>query len=223
MYYTDRQMEIMEFLQRFFQERNTSPTLEEVAQAFGVTKVTIHGHLKGLEERGAIRRTPHLSRAIEILDTDYLPREERSETSVVGQLPVQVLGRIAAGQPIEAVEGTEQVDLAELLPMGKDHYALRVRGTSMIGDGIHDGDLVIVEHRTQAIDGEMVVAIVQDSEMEEATLKKMYHEEKDGEAIIRLQPSNPEMEPIFAREVEVRGVVVGVVRKYPGWPGGLTA
>jgi len=222
MFYTDRQMEIMEFLQRFFQERKTSPTLEEVAQAFGVTKVTIHGHLKGLEERGAIRRTPHLSRAIEILDEDYLTGNE-TVVAEVGHLPVQVLGKIAAGEPIEAVESTEQVDLADLLPMGKDHYALRVRGSSMIGDGIHDGDLVIVEHRQQAIDGEMVVAIVQDSEMEEATLKKIYHEEQDGEAVIRLQPSNPEMEPIFAREVEVRGVVVGVVRKYPGWPGGLGA
>ena len=160
MFYTDRQMEIMEFLQRFFQERKTSPTLEEVAQAFGVTKVTIHGHLKGLEERGAIRRTPHLSRAIEILDEDYLTSNE-TVVAEVGHLPVQVLGKIAAGEPIEAVESTEQVDLADLLPMGKDHYALRVRGSSMIGDGIHDGDLVIVEHRQQAIDGEMVVAIVQ--------------------------------------------------------------
>ena len=147
MYYTDRQMEIMEFLQQFFQERKTSPTLEEVAQAFGVTKVTIHGHLKGLEERGAIRRTPHLSRAIEILDEDYLTASRASNVDAGGQLPVQILGRIAAGEPIEAVEDAEQVDLAELLPMGKDHYALRVRGSSMIGDGIHDGDLVIVEHR----------------------------------------------------------------------------
>ena len=222
MYYTDRQMEIMDFLQRFFLERKTSPTLEEVAQNFGVTKVTIHGHLKGLEDRGAIQRTPHLSRAIEILDPDYLPATESKIHAEGGPLPVPLLGRIAAGEPIEAVEGTEQVDLADLLPMGKDHYALKVRGTSMIGDGIHDGDLVIVEHRTQAIDGEMVVAIVQDSDMEEATLKKIYHEKQDGEKVIRLQPSNPEMEPIFARHVDVRGVVVGVVRKYQGWPEGLT-
>ena len=219
MYYTDRQMEIMEFLQQFLKERKTSPTLEEVAQAFGVTKVTIHGHLKGLEERGAIFRTPHISRAIEILDPEYQENSTASHEPAPAELPVQVLGRIAAGEPIEAVESPEHVDLADLLPMGKDHYALRVRGTSMIGDGIHDGDLVIVEHRDQAVDGEMVVAIVHGADMEEATLKKIYFESIDGEPIVRLQPSNPEMDPIFAREVEVRGVVVGVVRRYPGWPG----
>ncbi len=219
MYYTDRQMEIMEFLQQFMKERKTSPTLEEVAQAFGVTKVTIHGHLKGLEERGAIFRTPHISRAIEILDPEYQGNPMASHEPASAELPVQVLGRIAAGEPIEAVESPEHVDLADLLPMGKDHYALRVRGTSMIGDGIHDGDLVIVEHRDQAVDGEMVVAIVHGADMEEATLKKIYFESRDGEPIVRLQPSNPEMDPIFAREVEVRGVVVGVVRRYPGWPG----
>ena len=147
-------------------------------------------------------------------------------TELEGQTPPSprdIVKGIAAGEPIEVIEAPEQVDLAELLPMGKDHYALRVRGTSMIDDGIHDGDLVIVERREQADDGELVVAIVPGEEMEEATLKKLFRDKKDGRDVYRLQPSNEALEPLIVDQVEIRGVVVGVVRRYPRWSDGSPA
>ena len=210
MFYTDRQVQILEFLQEFRRQRSVSPTLQEIAQHFGVTKVTIHDHLKQLEMKKAIERVPHQPRAIEILDPDY---RTISRVAGNGSLSVEILGVIAAGEPLEA-KMIEKIDLGDLMPMGRDHYALRVRGDSMIDDGIHEGDLVIVENRTDARDGELVVAIV---ENEEATLKKLYREEKGGRPVIRLQPANANYEPLYCDEVEVRGIVVGVVRKYPAW------
>ena len=158
MFYTDRQVAILEFLQRFRRMNGKSPTLGEIAVQFQVSKVTVHDHIRQLEAKGAVRKAPHRARALEIIDPDYLdpdPNETRDE----GTLPVTILGSIAAGQPIDAIETPETVDLAELLPMGRDHYALRVCGESMIEDGIHDGDLVIVERRTSADDGELVVVV----------------------------------------------------------------
>ena len=213
MFYTDRQVAIMEFLQRYRRMAGKSPTLGEIAEQFGVSKVTVHDHIRQLESKGAVRKAPHRARALEILDPDYLDPDP-SEMHAEGTLPVTVLGRIAAGSPIDAIENPETVDLADLLPMGRDHYALRVSGQSMIEDGIHDGDLVIVERRSSADDGELVVAIV---DGEEATLKKLYRESVDGRPMFRLQPANAAMEPIFAESVEVRGVVIGVVRKYPSF------
>jgi len=217
MYYTDRQVAILEFIQRYRRMRSVSPTLEEIAQNFGVSKVTIYDHVRQLERKSAVRREKHRARSLEILDPDY--RDDSldgltSDTSVgtaEAKLPLAVLGSIAAGQPIEAVENPEIVDLADLLPMGRDHYALRVRGSSMIDDGIHDGDLVIVERRTAADDGEVVVAI---HEHEDATLKRLYRESgPDGRTRFRLQPANESMAPIVVDRVEVRGVVVGVIRQ----------
>ena len=225
LFYTDRQLAIMEFLQEYRRERRLSPTMDEIATKFTVGKVTIHEHVRHLESKGAIQRTPHRARSIEIIDPQFLdaPVSDHFSAAGVDRLPVQVLGRIAAGEPIEVIEAPEQVDLAELLPMGKDHYALRVRGTSMIDDGIHDGDLVIVERREQADDGELVVAIVPGEEMEEATLKKLFREKKDGRDVYRLQPSNEALEPLIVDQVEIRGVVVGVVRRYPRWSDGSPA
>ena len=211
MFYTDRQVAILEFLQRYRRMSGKSPTLGEIAEHFQVSKVTVHDHVRQLETKGAVRKAPHRARALEILDPNYLdpdPAEEASDAV----LPVSVLGRIAAGQPIDAVETPETFDLADLLPMGRDHYALQVCGSSMIEDGIHDGDLVIVERRTSPDDGETVVAIVDD---EVATLKKLYREKIDGRPMYRLQPANETMEPIYTETLEVRGVVIGVVRKYP--------
>ncbi len=217
MYYTDRQVAILEFVQRYRRLRSVAPTLEEIAQNFGVSKVTIYDHVRQLERKNAIRREKHRARSLEIIDPDYLDRSpdtsavDSSDSAGGAKVPLSVLGSIAAGQPIEAIENPEIVDLADLLPMGRDHYALRVRGVSMIDDGIHDGDLVIIERRTVADDGEMVVAILED---EGATLKRLYREAKpDGRTHFRLQPANAAMEPIFVDRVEVRGVVVGVVRQ----------
>lgn len=117
-----------------------------------------------------------------------------------------LVGQIAAGLPIEAIEDPQSLDLAEMFPVGEDTFALRVKGQSMIDDHIQDGDYVICQRRGQAANGEMVVAIVGDGE---ATLKRMYREKSR----IRLQPANPEFRPIYVDHLEIRGVVVGVVRK----------
>lgn len=231
MYYTDRQVAILEFLDRYRRLRRVSPTLEEMAQHFGLSKVTIHDHVKQLERKGAVRREPHRARSLEVIDPEYDHRASASEPREEGRCPIAVLGCIAAGEPLEAIEDPEIVDLADLVPLGREHYALRVRGTSMIDDGIHDGDLVIVERRTVADDGEVVVAILDD---EQATLKRLYRERgprteespgglrkgggasqvaEPAPARYRLQPANDALDPIYVDHLEIRGVVVGVVRR----------
>ncbi|MGE3166279.1 MAG: transcriptional repressor LexA [Planctomycetota bacterium] len=206
-FYTERQLNILEFLKHFKRMRGVYPTLEEIAQNFGVSKVTVHDHMRQLEKKGAIRREPHLARALEMLDPLFL----ESDSAPVAGPQLQVLGRIAAGGPIEAIEDPYTLDLTDLIPMGREHYALRVQGESMIDEGIRDGDLVIVERRSHAADGETVVAVLPDNE---ATLKKLYREKTPGGLRYRLQPANETLAPIYTDQLEVRGVVVGVVRRY---------
>jgi repressor LexA len=197
---TKRQLQILEFYRSYTRTHGLSPTLEEVARHFGVNKVTIFGHVSELERKGVLTKSAaKKSRARQIAPG--------AEESAVRDLRIPILGRIAAGSPIEAVEDPEELELAELIPRDREVFALRVRGQSMIEDGIHDGDLVIVESRNHASDGEMVVAILPG---EEATLKRL-HREGD---LFRLQPANSTMQPILTRELEIRGVVIGVVRKY---------
>ncbi len=195
--YTLKQKAVLDFVARFQRERGISPTLAEIGEELGVTRVTAFQHVRSLEKKGAIRTTPLLSRSIEILDPDYAPSARC--------LPVS--GRIAAGRPIEAVEDREEFDPAEFFPAGEGYYLLKVEGDSMIGDHIRDGDLVLVEPRETADDGETVVAVLPDGG---ATLKRLYRER----GRYRLQPSNPEMEPIYVKDLSVRGVVRGVIRKY---------
>ena len=198
---TRRQRQILDFFQEYTEEHGISPTLEEVAQNFGVNKVTIFGHVGELERKGMLTRSaPGVSRGLQIV------RDEPSPAEVPHRTGIQILGCIAAGSPIEVLETPEDFDLADLVPENQDVYALRVQGTSMIGDGIHDGDLVLVTRRSEARDGEMVVAVLPD---EEATLKRLYREPGG----FRLEPSNPEMEAIHTPELEVRGVVIGMVRQ----------
>lgn len=200
---TRRQRDILEFLREYTSREGLSPTLEEIAQHFGVNKVTVFGHVSELERKGVIERAaPGISRGLRIVEDDA-PEESASQRGS----GVQILGRIAAGAPIEAIEDPEQLDLADLVPSDRDVYALRVRGDSMIEDSIRDGDLVLIERRTTARNGETVVAIL---EGEEATLKRYYRE--DGR--VRLQPANSTMNPIFADTIEIRGVLIGVVRQF---------
>lgn len=201
MNYTPKQLQIMNFIRDYRTSHHTSPTLEEIGESLGVHRVTVHQHVAALVKKGAIRKLPQRSRSIEILDRDYLP-----------EATVPVLGRIAAGRPIEAVEDSEQYTLEELLPIapGDNVYLLRVIGQSMIEDHITDGDLVMVERSAQPREGEIVVAVVDG----EATLKRMYRE-ADGS--VRLQPSNATMSPIYVRppqQLDIRGVVRGVLRKF---------
>jgi repressor LexA len=199
---TKRQREILTYLQAYADERGYAPSFEEIAEHFNYNSLaTVHEHLSNLERKGYIRRGYNESRAIEILSSDvFRPAVE---------LPL--LGAVAAGVPIEALETSETLAVPqELVRRSGDHYVLRVRGNSMIEEQIRDGDFVVVNDRRRADNGEMVIALLGGSA---ATLKKMYRE-RDGR--IRLQPANEAIAPIFVHEddITIQGIVVGVIRKY---------
>lgn len=200
---TRRQKDILEFFEAFEKRRGISPTLEEIAQHLGVNKVTVFGHVAELERKGIMtRRAKRSSRSLAIVPPE-------TETSSRGPA-LRILGTVAAGAPIATIEEAEEVALDGLLGGGgKEIYALRVRGDSMIEDSIKDGDIVVLERRTDPRDGETVVAVL---EGEEATLKRYYDE---GE-LVRLQPANEALQPrrVPKSEVEVRGVLVAVLRTY---------
>ncbi len=202
-YLTERQKQILEYIQEYRRERGIAPTHREICERFGFSSYgTAYKHLKLLQQKGFLRRDWNQKRGIELIRA--IPGAETSERD----LPF--FGRIAAGRPIEALSGQDRVTVPGhlLSPRGGDHYVLRVVGDSMIEEGIHDGDYVIVLRRDLAEPGEMVVALVGD----EATLKRFYPEG----ALVRLQPANPAMQPIRvpARDVRVQGVVVGLMRKF---------
>lgn len=202
-YLTERQKQILEFIQEYRKDRGIAPTHREICDRFGFSSYgTAYKHLKLLQQKGFLRRDWNQKRGIELIRA--IPGAETSERD----LPFY--GYIAAGRPIEALSGNERVTVPGhlLSPRGGDHYVLRVSGVSMINEGIYDGDFVIVLRREQAEPGEMVVALVGD----EATLKRFYPEGP----MVRLQPANPDMQPIRvpARDVRVQGVVVGLMRKF---------
>jgi repressor LexA len=201
---TEKQIRVLRYFRDYRKQRGIAPTLEEAAQALGVSKITIHEHLNQLTRKGAIHRDKAKARAVAILHDPDAGDAPRSPG--VPSLPL--VGRIAAGRPIEALEDREEIRLTDLVPTGDQIYLLRVRGKSMIEDHIDDGDLVVVERRETANDGDIVVAILED---EEATLKRFFRE-RNG--LIRLQPANSSMEPIFTSRVQLRGVVRGVIRRF---------
>lgn len=196
---TPKQLRIVEFIRQYDAEYGLAPTLEEIAAEMGVSKVTIYEHLTALEKKGALKRSYHKARSVEL--APELARHPDDEAV----LPLA--GSIAAGRPIEAVETPDTLDISSMFRLKDGPYVLRVRGSSMIDDGLRDGDYVIVERRTTARNGETVVAVLPDGE---ATLKRFYHE---GDHV-RLQPANETMEPIIVKDVEIQGVVIGVLRKY---------
>ena len=200
---TKRQKELVDYLDGYIMRQGYAPTLEEIGGHFGLSSLaTIHKHLTNLERKGLIRRKWNRSRALEVV------KRERRATAV--ELPL--LGRVAAGAPIEAIEQPDTIAVPEELLGRGETFVLRVRGASMVKEGILDGDYIVVESRTHADNGDTVVALVRG----DATVKRFYRE-KGG--MIRLQPANDTLAPIIARaaDVEVRGVVVAVLRKYlPG-------
>ncbi len=200
---TERQIAVLRYFRDYRKDHGIAPTLEEAATEFGVSKITVHEHLNHLQKKGAVLRDKAKARSVAIL---YDPDAERATRAHNG-LSISVLGRIAAGQPIEAIEDREELLLTELVPSDPNHYMLRVSGESMIEDHIQDGDLVLVERSRTARNGEIVVAIV---DGENATLKRFY---KQGSKI-RLQPANSQLEPIYPKQIEIRGIVRGVVRHY---------
>jgi len=199
---TRRQSDILSYLQAQIADNGYAPSFEEIAEHFGFQSLaTVHEHLTNLERKGYIRRSYNESRSIEVLPP--------KGTAVASEIPV--LGRVAAGTPIEAVMHSETLAVPnEMLPARGPNYALQVRGDSMVDAHIIDGDFVVVHGKQSAENGEMVIALINGAE---ATVKKFYRE---AGGWIRLQPANDTMNPMRFQEQDVliQGVVVGVIRKY---------
>ena len=199
---TPRQLDVLVAIRNYRHLNGYSPTMQELADQLGTSKVTIFEHVGALEKKHILKRDKHKARSLEITAEGKLPDEERPT-----KLPL--LGNIAAGSPIEAVENREDLDLEQLFQSKNGVFVLRVRGDSMIEDHLCDGDYVVIERREQARNGEQVVALLDSGE---ATLKRFYREGSQ----IRLQPANSTMHPRMVRadQIRVQGVVIGVLRTY---------
>ncbi len=201
-YLTPKQMEVLMMVRQFQLTRGYSPTMQELSDELGISKVTAFERVEALIKKGALLRRPNKARSLELNPDFTLLNEER-------QTRLPLVGSIAAGKPIEAVENRQYLDMEDLFarPGGAEIFVLEVRGDSMIDEHIREGDYVVVRRQDTARNGQTVVALVDDGE---ATLKK-YYREKDH---IRLQPANDKYEPIRVRDCKIQGVVVGVIRTY---------
>lgn len=200
---TKRQEDILDFIKTFMVKHGFPPTIREIGEGLGISSpATIHAHLKNLEARGVIRRNDTKNRAIELLvKNEYEPQNELI-------IDVPLLGKITAGNPIEAIERPDEFFSlpSYLIPNNKEVFTLLVNGTSMINAGILDGDIVIVERKNTARNGEIVVAMTDENEV---TLKTFYKEQN----YFRLQPENDTMEPIILDNVTILGKAIGLYRK----------
>jgi repressor LexA len=207
---TRRQKQVYDFLAQFVEEHGYSPSFEEIGDGLGLSSLaTVHKHISNLEEKGLLKRDYNRSRSIDLLKPRGRMKQVLAGAAVTGSgLTLPLMGRIAAGRPVEAMENPETISLADFT-RSKDVYVLQVTGESMQDEHIVDGDYVLVEKTNTARDGEIVVALVNGSD---ATLKRMFRE---GDKI-RLQPSNSAMTPIVvaAATMQIQGRVIGVLRKY---------
>jgi repressor LexA len=204
---TERQRAILDYLRVFVDEHGYPPTVREIGEAVGLrSPSTVHAHLAQLERAGLLRRDPTKPRAIELTDRR---REVDESPADVHRLPL--VGEIAAGGPLLAGQNIEDyLAVPEPLSRGGEEFILRVKGDSMEGAGILDGDFVVVQRRQEAENGEIVVALAADDESaDEATVKRFFRE--DGR--VRLQPENDAFEPIYASYVQILGKVIGVFRQ----------
>ncbi len=197
---TRRQREILTFVQRYAEAHGYPPSVREIGQALGLTSSsTVHSHLSALEKKGYLRRDPSKPRALEVL------RDER-EVPPKKVVPVPVIGRVAAGQPILA-----QQNIEDYFPLPTDFvradecFILQVRGDSMVDAGIYDGDLLVVRRQQNATNGDIVVARIDD----EATVKRFFKEDDR----IKLQPENSRMEPIYTRDAVIEGIATAIIRR----------
>jgi repressor LexA len=194
---TPRQREIYTFIRSKIQGRGYGPTVREIGLEFDIKSPNgVMCHLKALQKKGLIHREPNMSRAIQMLDEPTGAQPSR----------LKLVGRIAAGQPIEAVEQDEELGFSEW-EGADDKFALRVSGDSMIEDHIADGDYVVIQRQEVARDGQIVAVRDDDGE---ATLKRLFRERNR----VRLEPANKAMKPIYRDRVDILGVLVGVVRKF---------
>jgi repressor LexA len=207
---TRRQKDLLDFLSTFIEKHGYSPSYEEIASGMDLTSLaTVHKHIHSLETKGYLKRGFNQSRSLEIAPKYLDERRSYSATPAMPDLEVPLLGRIAAGMPVESIANQETLAFKDF--MGDEStYALQVRGDSMIEDHICSGDFVLVEKVNSVRDGDIVVALVDGME---TTLKRLYREPGD---VIRLQPANSSMEPILVPQniVSVQGRVLAVLRKY---------
>ena len=195
---TKKQKDILEFIRTHIHQRGYAPTLREIGEHFGLSSVaTVHKHLKSLEEKGELKREEGRARQVEIRPPEKTPH--------LWEVPL--LGLVAAGRPIEALEQPDVISLPEDMLGRGETFVLQVKGDSMIEDHILDGDRIIVEKRSHAENGEIVVALLGN----EATVKRLYRES----GRVRLQPANSTMAPIYVQneDLKIQGVVTGVLRK----------
>ncbi len=201
---TPKQLTILRLIRDSRVRCGYSPTMQELADELGVSKVTVFEHVEALIKKGALVREPNKARSLSIASNVALPDEEKP-------VSFPLIGKIAAGYPIEKFEDHDELNLAELFgpSVGRVNatYALCVDGDSMRDEGILDGDYVIVERRDTARNGDRVVALLPNGE----TTLKTYFKEADH---IRLQPANPEFEPIKVKDCKIQGIVIGVMRRY---------
>ena len=196
---TKRQKQMLDYLREYIEQHGYAPTLGEIGRHFRLASLaTVHKHLRNLQRKRLIKRLPHQSRALEVVGPATASRA----------VTVPLLGRVAAGVPIEPVETPETVTLPEEMLGRGETFALSVSGDSMVGEGILDGDLVVVESRQEAPNGATVVALVRG----DATVKKLHRER----GRVCLVPANERLAPIVAPagDVEIRGVVIAVLRRY---------
>ena len=201
---TKRQRQVYDFLHDFIQRNGYSPSFEEIGDGLGLSSLaTVHKHVSNLEKKGLLKRDYNRSRSIDVLPVRGIFKRQPPK-----ELALPLMGRIAAGQPIEAVENPETISLGDIT-RSKDVFVLQVKGESMKDEHIVDGDYVLVEKTNNARDGEIVVALVDGTD---TTLKRIFREG----ANTRLQPSNAAMKPIIvpAKSVALQGRVIGVLRKY---------
>lgn len=196
---TPRKVEILTMIRDVREREGYSPTLQEIADELGVSKITVFEHVEALLRDGMLTRRSNRARSLALTTSARLPDDRPTLLPLVG--------RIAAGRPIEAVEVPDAIDLEEMYRSRYPVGVLTVVGDSMIDEQIRDGDFVVYEKRTNARNGDTVVALVGG---EEATLKKFYKEKNR----IRLQPANSRYKPIYSRDVEIQGVVIGIIRQY---------
>ncbi len=199
---TKKQRAILDFITKFIKSKGYSPTYREIAKKFRFSSVaTVYDHIRNLQGKGYLGQEKKGHGSINLLATNNKPQNPASSISI------PLAGLITAGKPIEALEEKEQLDIPSHMVGRGHHFALRVKGESMIEDGILDGDYVIIKEKDEASNGDIIVALL---ENQFATLKRFY-KEKDH---IRLQPANSTMEPFRVKNVKVQGLVVGLMRKY---------
>ena len=198
---TPRQLDILRLIRDFRSNRGFSPTMQELADRLGVSKVTVFQHLEALVEKGLIRKSRHKARSLAL--TNRVEFQDQHDQT----LPL--LGYIAAGAPIEAIQADQKLEVPSMFRKPGQNFVLRVRGDSMLDEQIRDGDFVIVDSGSQPKNGQTVVALLENGEV---TLKRFYREGTR----IRLQPANEAYEALYvpANELTVQGVVIGILRKY---------